>query len=52
MTSPLCDMRCACEECGDRQACDIYYHEMGFQLSEARHEEDRKEREHANSEAQ
>ena len=30
MTSPLCVMRCDCEECGDKKACDIYYKEKGF----------------------
>ncbi len=52
MTSPLCDMRCACEECGDRQACDIYFHEMGFRLLEARQEEEWHERRYAEREAQ
>ena len=51
MTSPLCDMGCDCEECGDREACDIYYHEKGFRLLEAQFEEDWKEREHAKREA-
>jgi hypothetical protein len=51
MTSPLCVMRCDCEECGDRQACDIYYAEKGFRLLEAKYEEDWKEREHAKGEA-
>jgi hypothetical protein len=43
-------MRCDCEDCGDRQACDIYYAEKGFSLLEARFEEDWKEREHAKRE--
>ncbi len=51
MTFPLCDMGCDCEECGDRQACDIYYAEKGFQLLEARFEEDWKEQEYARREA-
>jgi len=51
MISPLCDMRCDCEECGDRQACDIYYSEKGYQLLEARYEEALKERRFTEREA-
>jgi hypothetical protein len=50
MTSPFCDMRCDCEECGDRQACDIYYAEKGFRLMEERFEEEYHERRHAERE--
>jgi hypothetical protein len=52
MSSPLCVMRCDCEECGDKNACDIYYKEKGFQQSEEQYIEDRKEQEHAKKEAQ
>jgi hypothetical protein len=44
-------MRCDCEECGDRQACDIYYNEIGYyQLLQASHEEDWHEKRHAEKE--
>ncbi len=52
MSSPLCVMRCDCEECGDKNACDIYYKEKGFELLEARNEEDWHERRQAEKEAQ
>ncbi len=52
MTSPLCVMRCECEDCGDREACDIYYAEKGFRLLEAQFEEDWHERRYAKKEAQ
>jgi len=52
MSSSLCVMRCDCEECGDRQACDIYYKEIGYQLLEASQEEDWHERRYAEREAQ
>ena len=51
MSSPLCVMHCDCEECGDRQACNIYYAKKSFRLLEAGQEEDWKEREHAKREA-
>ena len=51
MTSSLCVMRCDCEECGDKNACDIYYREKGFLLLEASQEEDWHERRHAEKEA-
>jgi hypothetical protein len=47
MTSPLCDMGCECEDCGDREVCDIYYAEKGFRLLEAQFEEDWHERRYA-----
>ena len=50
MTSPFCDMDCDCEDCGDRQACDIYYAEKRFRLIEDKFEEDRKKREFAERE--
>ena len=50
MTSPLCDMGGDCEECGDRQACDIYYKEIGYQLLQASHEEDWHEKRFAEKE--
>jgi hypothetical protein len=51
MTSP-CGEDLTCDECGDRQACDIYYHEKGFRLLEAQFEEDWHERQQAKKEAQ
>jgi hypothetical protein len=33
-------MKCICEDCGDRQACDIYFKEIGYQLLQARYEEE------------
>jgi hypothetical protein len=39
-----------CEECGDRQACDIYYNEIGFQLLQTRYKEDWHEKRHAEKE--
>jgi len=51
MSSSPCGENFTCEECGDRQACDIYYKEKGFRLLEAQFEEDWKEREYANGEA-
>ena len=50
MTSPLCVMRCECEQCGDKNACDIYYHEKSFLLLEASYEEDWHERRQAERE--
>ena len=50
MTPPFCDMRCDCEDCGDRQACDIYYAEKGFRLLEERHKEEWHEKRHAEKE--
>ena len=50
MTSP-CGEFFTCEECGDRQACDIYYSEKGYQLLEARYEEALKERRFTEREA-
>jgi hypothetical protein len=50
MTPPLCDMDCNCEECGDKNACDIYYNEIGFQLLQAKYEEDWHEKRHAEKE--
>ena len=51
MNSP-CGEDFTCEECGDRQACDIYYKEIGYQLLEAGYEENWHERRHAEREAQ
>jgi hypothetical protein len=51
MTSP-CGEDFTCEECGDRQACDIYYKEKGFELLQASHEENWHERRQAKKEAQ
>ncbi len=39
MTPPLCDMDGKCDECGDKNACDIYYKEIGYQLLQASFEE-------------
>jgi hypothetical protein len=50
MTPPLCDMDCDCEDCGDRQACDIYFKEIGFQLLQAKYEEDWHEKRFAEKE--
>ncbi len=38
--SSLCSEKCTCGTCGDRQCCDLYYAVKGFQLLEARFEED------------
>lgn len=50
MTPPLCDMKCRCEDCGDRQACDIYFKEIGYQLLQASFEEEWHERRFAEKE--
>ncbi len=50
MTSP-CGEKYTCEECGDRQACDIYYAEKSLRLLEAQFEEDWKEQRYAKKEA-
>lgn len=42
--SSLCGLDCLCENCEDVKICDIYYHEMGYQLLEAQFEEDWRER--------
>jgi hypothetical protein len=52
MSSSPCGEDFTCEECGDKNACDIYYKEKGFQQLEEQYIEDRKEREHAKKEAQ
>ena len=41
-----------CEDCGNKQGCEIYYAEKGFRLLEARYEEAWKERNFARKEAQ
>ncbi|HWQ96152.1 MAG TPA: hypothetical protein VN368_02145 [Candidatus Methylomirabilis sp.] len=51
MTSPCGDFF-TCEECGDSQACDIYYAEKGYQLLEERYEEECKEQLFEEKEAQ
>jgi hypothetical protein len=33
-------MGCSCEDCGEKQACDIYFKEIGYQLLQANYEED------------
>ena len=50
MTSSLCVMRCKCKECGDKNACDIYYAEKGYRLLETQFEEDWQERRFAEME--
>ena len=52
MSSSPCGEDFTCEECGDKNACDIYYKEKGFELLEARNEEDWHERRQAEKEAQ
>jgi hypothetical protein len=45
-------MRCDCEECEDKQGCDIYYSEKNRQQLEEQYIENWKEREYAEKEAQ
>ena len=52
MSSSPCGEDFTCEVCGDRQACDIYYKEVGYRLLEARYEEEWKEQQFAEKEAQ
>ena len=50
MSSPFCVIRCDCEECEDKNACDVDYKEKGFRLLESGQEEDWHERRHAEKE--
>ena len=51
MTSPLCVMRCDCEECGDKKPAISIIKKWAIRLLEASQEEDWHERRHAEKEA-